>query len=130
MKHLSLWLPIWIACILISVPVCATDYVGTMQMASGFSLDDVRVSLDEQGNMTLYRVKFARMMPVRVDVLIPHVKRHNEHISGEDIIPSVSGKPHPDRIVTHLQGTADKQSLDFRCLFGGKEMHYKGKACK
>ena len=101
-----------------------------MQMASGYTLDDVRVSLDEQGNMTLYRVKFARMMPVRVDVLIPHVKCHNEHISGEDIIPSVSGKPHPDRIVTHLQGTTDKQSLDFRCLFGGKEMRYKGKAGK
>jgi hypothetical protein len=76
--------------------------------------------------MTLYRVKFARMMPVRVDVLIPQVKCDNEHLSGEDIIPSVNGKQHPDRIVTHLRGTANKQALDFRCLFGGKEMHFKG----
>ena len=123
-------LSIWMACMLICVPVCATEYVGTMSLASGYTLDDVRVSLDEQGNMTLYRVKFARMMPIRVDVLIPHVKRDSERISGEDIIPSVNGKQHPDRIVTHLQGTADKQILDFRCLMGGKEMHYKGKVCK
>jgi len=108
----------------------ATEYVGTMSLASGYTLDNVHVSLDEQGNMTLYSVKFARMMPVRVDVLIPQVTCNNERISGENIIPSVSGKPHPDRIVTQLQGTANKQALDFRCLMGGKEMHYKGKVCK
>ena len=108
----------------------ATEFVGSMSLASGYSLDDVRVSLDEQGNLTLYSVKFARMMPVRVDVLIPQVECNNERISGEDIIPSVSGKPHPDRIVTQLHGTVDKQALVFRCLMGGKEIHYKGKVSK
>jgi len=108
----------------------ATEFVGSMSLASGYSLDNVRVSLDEQGNLTLYSVKFARMMPVRVDVLIPQVECNNERISGEDIIPSVSGKQHPDRIVTQLHGTVDKQALVFRCLMGGKEMHYKGKVCK
>lgn len=108
----------------------ATEFVGSMSLASGYSLVDVRVSLDEQGNLTLYSVKFARMMPVRVDVLIPQVECHNERISGEDIIPSVSGKPHPDRIVTQLHGTVDKQALVFRCLMGGKEIHYKGKVSK
>lgn len=108
----------------------ATEFVGSMSLASGYSLDDVRVSLDEQGNLTLYSVKFARMMPVRVNVLIPQVECNNERISGEDIIPSVSGKPHPDRIVTQLHGTVDKQALVFRCLMGGKEIHYKGKVSK
>lgn len=108
----------------------ATEFVGSMSLASGYSLDNVRVSLDEQGNLTLYSVKFARMMPVRVDVLIPQVECNNERISGEDIIPSVSGKPHPDRIVTQLHGTVDKQALVFRCLMGGKEIHYKGKVSK
>ncbi len=108
----------------------ATEFVGSMSLASGYSLDDVRVSLDEQGNLTLYSVKFARMMPVRVDVLIPQVECNNERISGENIIPSVSGKPHPDRIVTQLHGTVDKQALVFRCLMGGKEIHYKGKVSK
>ena len=115
-----------LAALCFALCVNAKEYIGTMQMGSGYTLNDVRVSIDEQGNMTLYRVKFARMMPIRVDVLIPHVKCDNERISGEDIIPSVNGKQHPDRIVTHLHGTADKQTLDFRCLFGGKEMHYKG----
>ena len=39
-------------------------------------------------------------------------------------------KPHPDRIVTQLHGTVDKQALVFRCLMGGKEIHYKGKVSK
>jgi len=113
--------------LLLCLSLSATEYVGTLQLASGFRLDDVRVNLDEQGNLTLYRVKFARLMPIRVDVLIPQVTRENERLSGEDIIPSVDGKPYPERIVTGLHGTADPQSLDFHCLIGEKEMHYSGK---
>ena len=106
--------------------VMATEYIGLMQMASSYTLEDVRVSIDEQGNMTLYRVKFARMMPVRVDVTIPQINCDGEHITGDSIIPLISDKPKPERIVTNLHGTADNQSLDFLCLIGGKEMHYNG----
>lgn len=115
-----------LAAVMMAAGTMATEYVGSLQMASGYTLEDVRVSMDEQGNMTLYRVKFARMMPVRVNVVIPQINCNGEHITGDSIIPLVSDKPKPERIITNLQGTADKQSIDFTCLIGGKEMHYKG----
>jgi hypothetical protein len=112
----------------VSLPLIAAEYVGTMQMEGGFKLKEVRVSLDEQGNITMYDVKFARMMPVRVDVRIPGVKRQQGQLSGDKIIPYVGNKPQPKRIVTRLRGTANKQTLSFRCEFGDKEMQFQGKA--
>lgn len=116
-----------IAALLLCISVSAAEYVGSMRMASGYTLEDVRVSIDEQGNLTLYRVKFARMMPVRLDVTIPQLSCDNGHLTGDSIIPLISDKPKPDRLITNLHGTADKQSIDFTCLIGGKEMHYTGK---
>ena len=112
--------------LLLSMVVCATEYIGTMQMASGYTLDDVRVSIDEKGNLTMYRVKFALLMPLRVDVMIPQVKQDGEKLSGDNIIPTVSNKPYPDKIVTKLNGTISSNSISFSCLFGGKGMEYKG----
>lgn len=111
---------------LFSLSVCAAEYVGTMQMSSGYTLDDVRVSIDEKGNLTMYRVKFAFLMPLRVDVVIPQVKQEGEKLSGDNIIPTVSNKPYPDKIVTKLSGTISSNSISFSCLFGGKGMEYKG----
>lgn len=119
---------ILITAAIMSIGMMAAEYVGTMQMAGGFTLKEVRVSLDEQGNITMYNVKFARLMPVRVDVRIPGVKRQQGQLSGDKIIPYVGSKPQPKRIVTHLRGTANKQMLSFRCEFGGKEMQFQGKA--
>lgn len=111
---------------LFSLSVCAAEYVGTMQMASGYTLDDVRVSIDEKGCLTMYRVKFARLMPLRVDVVISPVKQENGKLSGDNIIPTVNNKPYPDKVVTKLKGTISSNSISFSCLFGGKGMEYKG----
>lgn len=112
--------------LLLSMVVCATEYIGTMQMSSGYTLNNVRVSIDEKGNLTMYRVKFALLMPLRVDVVIPQVKQDGEKLSGDNIIPTVSSKPYPDKIVTKLNGTISSNSISFSCLFGGKGMQYKG----
>ena len=112
--------------LLFSLSVCAAEYVGTMQMSSGYTLNNVRVSIDEKGNLTMYRVKFALLMPLRVDVMIPQVKQDGEKLSGDNIIPTVSNKPYPDKIVTKLNGTISSNSISFSCLFGGKGMEYKG----
>ncbi len=112
--------------LLLSMVVCATEYIGTMQMASGYTLNNVRVSIDEKGCLTMYRVKFARLMPLRVDVVISPVKQENGKLSGDNIIPTVSNKPYPDKIVTKLNGTISSNSISFSCLFGGKGMQYKG----
>ena len=118
--------------LLFGISVCAAEYVGTMQMGSGYTLEKVRVNWDEHGCITLYNMKFARLMPVRVDVVIPQVQARTDSgqtvLSGDNIIPTVNEKPYPDRIITNLQGRADMQTISFRCLFGGKEMRYEGKS--
>ena len=117
--------------LLFCLSLSAMEYVGTLQMASGYTLSDVRVSLDEQGNLTLYRVKFSRMMPVRVDVVLPNVTLRQDStttvIFGDNIIPTMDGKPKPERIATQLQGNADDSSITFRCLLGGKGIQFQGK---
>ena len=42
--------------LLFCLSLSATEYIGTLQMASGYTLKDVRVCLDEQVNLTLYHV--------------------------------------------------------------------------
>jgi len=117
--------------LLFCLSLSATEYVGTLRMASGYTLSDVRVSLDEQGNLTLYRVKFSRMMPVRVDVVLPNVTLREDStttvILGDNIIPTMNGKPKPERIATQLQGNVDGSSVVFHCLLGGKGMQFQGK---
>ena len=117
--------------LLFCLSLSATEYVGTLRMASGYTLSDVRVSLDEQGNLTLYRVKFSRMMPVRVDVVLPNLTLREDStttvILGDNIIPTMNGKPKPERIATQLQGHADGSSIEFHCLLGGKGMQFQGK---
>lgn len=112
--------------LLLSMVVCAAEYIGTMQMASGYTLEDVRVSIDEKGCLTMYRVKFARLMPLRVDVVISPVKQENGKLRGDNIIPTVNNKPYPDKVVTKLNGAVSSNSISFSCLFGGKGMQYKG----
>ena len=118
--------------LLCCVSICAVEYIGTMRMGSGYALENVRVSMDEKGSITLYHVKFARLMPVRVDVVIPHVKKQKDGertiLSGDNIIPTVKGKLYPNRKITKLHGQADVQFITFRCLFGDKEMQYSGMA--
>ena len=118
--------------LLCCMSICAVEYMGTMRMGSGYALENVRVSMDEKGSITLYHVKFARLMPVRVDVVIPHVKKRKDGertiLSGDNIIPTVKGKPYPNRTITKLHGQETMQFITFRCLFGDKEMQYSGKA--
>ena len=116
--------------LLFCLSLSATEYIGTLQMASGYTLKDVRVCLDGQGNLTLYHVKFARMMPMRVDVVLPTVTLRQDDsvtvLSGDGIVPTMYGKPKPERIVTQLQGKADGSAIEFHCLLGGKAMQYQG----
>lgn len=117
--------------LLLCMKATATEYTGTMRMAGGYTMEQVRVSLDERGNLTLYQVKFARLMPVRLDIVFPGVECNQESnlmiIKGDSIIPTIHNEPRPDRIVKKLQGNAGGQTLFFRCLIGGKEMTYEGR---
>ena len=118
-------------CLFVSM-ASAAEYVGTMRLASGYTLDNVRATIDNYGNLTLYQVKFARLMPVRIDVVFPKVKLHAESnqvvLSGDSIVPKVNDKPHPDRLVTEMQGRTTPHYLFFKCMMGTKQMQYEGKS--
>ena len=131
-KKIRHFLPLFVltAGLVFSTGITAREYIGTMELESGFTMEKVRVSLDETGNITMYRVKFARIMPVKVDVLIPKVqiigKEHPKSLKGDNIIPLVHNDPYPKRKISKLKGKVSAQSLSFECEMGGKKLHYKG----
>ena len=115
---------------LVCLSIGAADYTGTLQMSGGYTLENVRVTIDEQSTLILHRVKFARLMPVRVDVVIQHIKRQAETsstvINADNIVPLVDDKPYPNRLIRDLRGHIEGDFFFFRCKMGGKEMCYKG----
>ena len=122
---------ILIVLLFLSMSVDAADYMGTMQLSNGYSMEKVRVTLDKQGNVTLYRVKFAQLMPVRVDVFIPQVTCRRDGsrtlLRGDSIVPKVAEKPYPRRLITDFQGQVQGGVLVFRCKMGGREVYYRGR---
>ena len=118
------------ASMLVCLSIGAADYIGTLQMSGGYTLENVRVTFDKRGVITLYRVKFARLMPVRVDVVIPRIGCQTESsstvIKADSIVPLVDDKPYPNRLITDLQGHIEGDSLVFSCKTGNKGMCYKG----
>ena len=111
---------------LMSIGMMAAEYVGTMQVEGGYTQKNVRVTMDTQGNLTLYNVKFALLMPVRVDVRIPGIKQKADRISCVLTTPYVDDKPQPKRYVSELRGTITPFNFSFSCLMGGKRIHYSG----
>ena len=55
----------------------AQTFVGTMNV-DGYKREEVKVTLRKTDSgdytLTMYRVKFARLMPVRIDFYIPQMK--------------------------------------------------------
>lgn len=93
----------------------------------------VDVAWDKSGNtaiVTLQRVKFSRMMPVRLTIQVPHVKVSPNaggwQLSGSDIIPFKGGSPYPQRMVKRLQGTIKGNKLNLQLTIGTAPIHYEG----
>lgn len=107
----------------------AQTYVGTMTTGS-YTQKAVEVKLTRtpQGETTMdiRHVKFARMMPVHVDVNIPSLRHEGRSLKGDDIVPTTKGKRQEKRRVRQLDGTADADRLAFSCTMGGKPVSFKG----
>lgn len=119
----------------------ATDYYGTLTMnpntTKEYSLENIRVTLlpDNENNkatLVLHRVKFSRMMPVRVNVRIPDVTTSFSNgklaLSGNGIVPVNGANEHLERMVTNLGGSAVECQLSFKMKMGGIPMVYKGRS--
>ena len=112
--------------LVLSLPIVARDYTGTMTVGEGYTMHDVHVTLQADGTLTLYRVKFARMMPIRVDVTIPNLSIHEGQVTGDSIVPMVGDKSHPSRMMTSMHGSYTNSHIRFDCLFGGKPLRFDG----
>ena len=108
----------------------AQTYVGTMTV-DGYRRENVKVTLkktDKEGIvLTMYRVKFARLMPVKIDFDIPRMKLENGRLTADGVVPVSDGKRYEKYTIRNLDGTADSKQLSFTCKMGDKPFSFTGK---
>ena len=111
----------------------AQSYIGTMEI-DGYTRKnvDVRLARTQQGTIVLYmyNVKFARLMPVKVDMEIPGLTLADGRLQGNGIVPTSKGKPYDKYRVTRFNGTADTEKNTFSCFLGDKQMKFSGLRAK
>ncbi len=106
------------------------DYIGTVIVeASKGTVEnpDSRVEFrpyeDGTAELTLYQVKFAPGMPMKVDVTIPGITMTSTAekitLTGTDIIPFAMGGPYTQRPVTDLTGEIVGNKMTLNLKFGG-----------
>lgn len=103
--------------------VMGQTYVGSMTIGD-YTRREVRVDLGHD-YLLMRSVKFARMMPVKLDITFPQVRRDGKQLSGNNIVPTSEGKAYEKYRVRDLRGTVS-DTLRFSCLMGKKELHYEG----
>ena len=111
------------------------DYIGDMLVGTDFKQENVRVTLSANGDVTLHKVKFAKLMPFKVTTVIPGLPiTAGKDESGKDIltvtcdsvIPRVGNTDFPSKMATQVRGTSDGKTLSFSALFGGKPLTFTG----
>lgn len=117
----------------LTLAATAQSYVGTMEI-DGYTRKkvDVRLARTQQGTIVLYmyNVKFARLMPVKVDMEIPGLTLADGRLQGNGIVPTSKGKPYDKYRVTRFNGTADTEKITFSCFLGDKQMKFSGLRAK
>jgi hypothetical protein len=108
----------------------AQTYVGTMTV-DGYKREEVKVTLrktEKEGIvLTMYRVKFARMMPVKIDFDIPQMKLEEGRLTADGVVPVSKGKRYEKYTIHRLEGKADSKGLAFSCMMGDKPFSFTGK---
>lgn len=123
--------------ILITIILClslkylqAQSFVGTMTVG-GYVRNNVtaHVQASSSPNMvsiTLYEVKFARLMPVKLDVNLDPISKKDHLLIGDNIVPTNKDKQYEKYLVRQLEGVIKKDTLYFTCQMGKKRLNYKG----
>ena len=108
----------------------AQTYIGTMTV-DGYTRENVKVTLkktEKEGLvLTMYKVKFARMMPVKIDFDIPQLKLEGSRLTADGVVPVSNGKRYEKYTIHRLSGTVDSKEISFNCLMGDKPFSFKGK---
>ncbi len=107
----------------------AQTYVGTMTV-DGYKRENVKVTLkktEKEGIvLTMYRVKFARLMPVKIDFDIPRLKLEGGRLTADGVVPVSDGKRYEKYTIRNLDGTADSKQISFSCKMGDKPFSFTG----
>ena len=103
----------------------AQTYTGTTQ-------HNVKVDVQRQNDstvaLTLRHVKFARLMPVRLDVRIAPVRLSAaESLHADGAVPTAKGKSYEKYTVRRLTGHHAAAETSFTCQMGTKKMRFSGR---
>lgn len=108
----------------------AQTYIGTMTV-DGYTRENVKVTLkktEKEGVvLTMYKVKFARMMLVKIDFDIPQLKLEGGRLTADGVVPVSKGKRYEKYTIHRLSGIADSKEISFNCRMGDKPFSFKGK---
>jgi len=116
----------------------AQNFVGNMSIAS-FNQKNITcvLKVDAQGNGTLVmqKVKFAKMMPVRVNMSIAGLtvkkdKNGNLVLAGNNIVPTAGDKSYPKKTITNFHGTVQGGTLSVNFIMSEKKVTFTGKQKK
>lgn len=124
-------LSIFVALLCVAVGVSAQVYVGTLTVGN-YTRQNVEARLSKKGDkveLLLKKVKFARMMPVTVDVTIADIQAsasgQEVRLVADGVVPTAGDKSYERHLVRHFEGTAST-TLNINCSMGDKQMHFEG----
>lgn len=110
----------------------AQTFVGTLKV-DDYTRKDVAVKVTTQGDtatVTMYRVKFARLMPVKVNMTIPDIRitttQQRTLLGCTNIVPVSDGKKYPDYVVRAFKGALTQSVFSFSCTMGDSKVTYSG----
>lgn len=120
--------------LIVGLVLQAQTFVGSMTIAS-FGQKNVKCTLtvDSHGHATLVmqRVKFAKLMPVRVDMAVSGLTAKqdadgNLRLTGTGIIPTAGGRTYPKKTITDFHGTVRGSTLSASFSMSQKTVTYTG----
>lgn len=118
--------------LIIMTAVRGQNYVGTLTTNS-YSQKEAHMVVTisgERATLEMCKVKFAKLMPVKVDVKVKELECRKEggisRLRGDGIIPLSGGKPHANRTIHGFKGTATANKLTFECKMGDKHVTFSG----
>jgi len=107
----------------------AQTYIGTLTVGD-YIQKNTTVKLQTNSNgvatLTMYRAKFAYLMPVRLDIEMSPVKVYDGKLRGDGIIPIAKGKRYEKYRVRDLKGKRTAEQLSFSCIMGTKSIKFSG----
>ncbi len=121
-------------------PTSDRRYIGTMSVDQNdgtiFVQESVEVEYmlfdDSTMDIVMYQVKFAKAMPLKLDMTIPGVSspaiENGYALSGDNIVPLALGGEFEKYTITDMEGTIDENTMTLSFMCGEYPVTYEGSA--